>query len=484
MADFEDRLGEFENFRRRARAYVYKKTLHQFVTEAWPIVEPDQPFINNWHIERLCEVLEAITRHEIKRCIINIPPGMMKSLLVSVFWPAWMWANNPKLRMLTAAYGQHLTVRDNLRVRDIVNSPWYQENFPLQLVADQNTKTRFNTSAGGWRIATSVGGVATGEHPDLITIDDAITAEQATSEPERTAANRWFDRTISTRGVSRDASIVVVGQRLAEDDLPGYLLQRPGWTHVCFPMRYMKTRPKTESDAGYTADPRDPRTEEGQLLWPTLFDEQKVKMLEIDLGPYGTAGQLQQQPAPEGGGLFKRDWFKIVDAIPRAVKRRVRGWDCSATENGGDYTVGTKIVETLDETYIIADVVRVQEKPAGVDKVMRQTAESDGQDCAQREEQEGGAAGKSVIAARAKLLKGLDYAGVVISGNKITRAKPFRAQCQAGNVALLRGPWNEEYLRELSFFPTGKHDDQVDSSSCAFNALLEEPAYQPTTCTW
>lgn len=479
----EERVGAFDVIRRRRETELYKSSLMEFVKKAWPIVEPDRPFVSNWHIEELCRVLEQVTRKELKRVIINIPPGAMKSLLISVFWPAWMWASNPKLRVLTAAYGQHLTTRDNLRVRDIVNSPWYQSHFPITLVADQNTKTRFNTANGGWRIATSVGGVGTGEHPDVILIDDAITADQAQSEPERSAANRWFDRTMSTRGATRDAVILVVGQRLHEDDLPGYLLQRAGWTHVCFPMRYIPTRPKTDSDSGFTADPRDPRRAPGELLWPEMFSEEKVTQLEVDLGAYGAAGQLQQQPAPEGGGLFKREWFRFLDVLPKVVVKRVRGWDTAATEGAGDYTVGVKIFELPDGTYVVADVVRGQLGPADVDTLMQVTAENDGQDCAQREEREGGASGKSVVAARAKLLRGLDYQGVSIGGNKLTRARAFRAQCQAGNVALLRAPWNKEYLDELANYP-GKHDDQVDGSSCAFNALMEEAGYVPTTCTW
>lgn len=450
-----------------------KKSLHAFVREAWPIIEPAQPFKDNWHIRELCSALEGVTNGDIKRIIINVPPGCMKSLLVSVFWPAWQWARNSKLRVITASYSSTITIDQNRKVRDLITSPWYQSLFEVKLVEDQNTKVRFNTSAGGWRIATSVGGALTGEHPDIIIIDDVITAEQAASDADRKAANTWFDRTVSTRGVARGVAIVVIAQRLHEEDLPGYLLAKGGWDHICFPMRYEATVAKTPDKPAHTADPRDPRTEEGELLWPALFTEEKVKQLELDLDEYGTAGQLQQRPSPGGGGLFKREHFKFIDAAPK-VARRVRGWDTAGSEGKGDYTRGVKIAEA-NGLFYIEDVVGAQLSPDGVDKLIYVTAELDGKFVPVREEKEGGASGLAVIGARAKLLRGWDYLGVAISGNKRTRVKPLRAQVEAGNVFLVRGTWNEPYISEMCGFPTGKHDDQVDASSCAFNAVLLEP---------
>jgi predicted phage terminase large subunit-like protein len=267
--------------------------------------------------------------------------------------------------------------------------------------------------------------------------------------------------------VLRDVAILLIMQRLDENDLTGHLLSKSegGWEHVMFPMRFEPAR----------KDIRDPRTKEGELLWPALLTEKKVRLLESDLGPYGTAGQLQQRPAPEGGGLFKREWFKIVDARPSGpMVRRTRGWDTAGTEGDGDWTVGVKIAES-NGLFFIEDVIRGQWGPNGVDSVMLQATQMDGPRCAQREEREGGASGKAVIAARAKTLVGFDYQEVSISGSKITRSKPYRAQCAAGNVFLLRAEWNEAYISELCTFPTGRHDDQVDASSAAFNAVLLEP---------
>jgi predicted phage terminase large subunit-like protein len=443
-----------------------RRSLRRFVELAWPIVEPETEFVSNWHIDLLCAKLEAVSRGDIQRLLVNIPPGTSKSLIVSVFWPAWEWASNPAMRYLTASYSDELTIRDNLRVRDIVESEWYQRHFgAVQFRPDQNRKTRFDTTATGWRIATSVGGRATGEHPDRVIIDDPHNPKQALSDVQRKEALVWFDRTISSRGVSRGARIVVIMQRLHESDLSGHLLARGGWHHVCWPMRYdLKTS---------TAD--DPRSEPGDLLWPRLFDDRKVRQLEIDLGPYGAAGQLQQKPAPEGGGLFKRGWFPIVDAsrVP-AHARRCRGWDTAATEDDGDYTCGVKMAEA-DGIFFIEDVVREQVGPDGVDRLIENTAKLDGPDCKQREEKEGGASGKIVIAHRLKRMAGYDYAGATVTSDKVSRAGGFRAQAEGGNVCLVRGAWNQAYLDELAIFPNGDHDDQVDGSSCSFNELTLGP---------
>lgn len=530
-------LDEIERIENESVSIRMRDSLLEFTKEMWTVLEPDTTFVVNWHIEELCKVLEGVANGTIKRVIINVPPGTLKSLLVSVFFPAWLWARNPRKRVLTAAYGSHLTTRDNLRVRDIIQSPKFQRYFRVDMVEDQNTKTRYNTTAGGWRIATSVGGVGTGEHPDLIIIDDALTAAQAESEPERTAANNWFDRTISSRGVSRGVSIIVIGQRLHEEDLPGYLLKkdRDGWYHINYPMRYetckcpgapsydevppaeraMRLRAHVKGleesdrcklhkqDPLWVPDPTDPRRVEGELLMPQIFTEAKVAQLELDLGPYGTAGQLQQRPSPEGGGLFKAEYFegKFVDEV-FALYIACRGWDTAATEGDGDYTAGPLLLAELKSTLVnkrevleltgrimVAHVEHEQYGPDKVADLILDTANADKvrKGCkayAIREEKEGGSAGKAVITERAKLLAGFDYEGVTISGNKITRAKPFRAQCAAGNVYILRGHWNAKYIRELCGFPAASNDDLVDGSSTAYNGLVEMELPQSDWVSW
>lgn len=461
-------------------------SLPRFVRHFWSVIEPDMPLVWNWHLDELCQCIElAVRSGKHPRWIFNIPPGTLKSILVSVMVRAWLWAENPALRFLSASYSSHLSVRDNIKLRTIVLSPEYKKIFrKFSLTGDQNAKERFDTLKGGWSIATSVGGVGTGEHPDYIFIDDPITEAQSRSEAERNEANSWLDRTISSRGVVRGVRTFLVMQRLHTDDPAGHLRAKGGWDSVIFPMRYEPFRAPNGSDPGHTPDPRDRRSIPNELLFPALFDEVKVRALEIALGPFAAAGQLQQRPVPEGGGLFRREWFRVVDVGPgHNATRRVRGWDTAGTEGDGDYTAGVRISEA-DDTFFVEHAVAVQIGPGFVDDLIKNTATMDGKDCTIREEKEVGSAGLAVIGARTKLLKGYDYAGVPISGDKVTRAKPFRAQCEGGHVVLIRGDWNERYLDELCAFPVGKHDDLVDATSCSFNALLLEPPRKVMTAVW
>ena len=227
------------------------------------------------------------------------------SLLTSVAFPVWCWTQNPTTRFLTGSYGQDLATRDALRSRYLIESSWFQELWGNQIIIDsgQNQKTKYQNTSGGWRLATSVGGRGTGEHPDIKLVDDPHNVKEAESDTERQGALDWFDMTLSSRGVSRDARTAVIMQRLHERDLSGHIMAKPEfqseWEHICLPMTFEPHR--------YTSTiGKDPRAETGEpLLWPNLFDERKVRLLSQALGEYGTAGQLQQRPAPPGGGILK-----------------------------------------------------------------------------------------------------------------------------------------------------------------------------------
>ena len=284
------------------------RSLMAFVRDAWAVMEPGEEFRGNWHIDVICEHLEAVTSGEIKNLLINVPPGTMKSILVSVLWPAWEWAHNPALRYFTVSYSEDLTLRDNLRVRDLIESDWYQRLFPVVSVL-RGGKEKYELTGGGWRIATSIGGRGTGEHPDRKIVDDPHNVKQSESDAERTSALSYFDRTLSSRGASRGAATVVIMQRLHERDLSGHIMSQSDysadWVHLCLPMLYEGNRSKTPLK--FT----DPRKIDGELLWPSLYPQKVVDTLSIRLGAYGAAGQLQQRPSPAGGGIIKTEHFNL-----------------------------------------------------------------------------------------------------------------------------------------------------------------------------
>src|SRR5262245_21046519 len=295
-ADESYRLQAAQELQRRRMA---RKSLYEFVRQGWHEIEA-APFIDNWHIGIICEHLQAVTAGQIKNLLINIPPGLGKSLLTCVFWPAWEWAIDPTVRWLFASYDQQLSVRDAVRCRALFSRPWYRAlcKRPFRLTGDQNQKTYYANNHGGYRLSTSIGGHGSGEHPDRIVCDDPHNVQQAESPAERHSVLGWWDQTISTRGVSRNARRVIIMQRLHHEDLSGHVLAQGDFEHICLPMRYEQTHSRSTC----LGQP-DPRTQEGQLLCPEQFSEAAVARLERSLGSYGTAGQLQQRPVPLGGGM-------------------------------------------------------------------------------------------------------------------------------------------------------------------------------------
>jgi hypothetical protein len=276
---------------------IYEKDLLKFAEYVWPVVEPAIPFIKGWAIEAVCEHLQAVTEGHIRRLLINVPPGFTKSLMTDVFWPAYEWGprNMPWLRYMCAAYSNHLTERDNMRCRNIVVSERYKHFWGSRfgISNEQFTKIKFANDHTGWKLATSVGGIGTGERADRVIIDDPNNPMEMESEAVRNTAIMWFTEIIPDRlNSQKDSAIVVIQQRTHEDDVSGTALSREmGYTHLMIPMRHDPTRhcttvvgfdPKTNEDRVW----EDPRTEDEELAWPERFPTQICNDLERDKGPY------------------------------------------------------------------------------------------------------------------------------------------------------------------------------------------------------
>jgi predicted phage terminase large subunit-like protein len=459
------------------RYVLAEKSLEDFIRIGWPYIDP-AAYIPNWHIGAIADRLEAVAEGHCRRLIIMMPPRHMKSLSVSVSFIPWVWAQQkrspltgPGVGCLAVSYAQTLSVRDNVKCRRLIESRWYQNGWGdrFALASDQNTKMRFENDQGGYRIATSVEGFGTGDGGDIILIDDPISAGDSLSPVTRAAVNEWFDGTMTTRlNNPKTGAYIVVMQRLHEDDLVGHVLERAAdeWEVLCLPARYEPDHPFV-----YAADPR---TEPGQLLWPDRMGEKEIKALEMALGSYGAAGQLQQRPAPREGGMFKRHWFEVVDAAPADLEE-VAAWDLAATvpEPGTDpdFTVRVKIGRSRDGFFYILDVLRFRDTPAKVEKTIKTTASQDGRRCRIRIPEDPGQAGKSQAKSFIRMLAGYAVRAVKPTGSKETRATPFAAQCEAGNVKIVKAPWNEVFFDEIEVFPFGRHDDQVDAATDAFVEL-------------
>lgn len=274
------------------RAHAEGKLI-DFAEYVWPVVEPAIPFIKGWAIEAICEHLEAVTHGQIKRLLINVPPGFTKSLMTDVFWPAWEWGpqNKPWLRYVCASYSNHLTERDNMRCRNVVLSERYRQFWGnrFKISNEQFTKVKFANDQTGWKLATSVGGIGVGERGDRFLIDDANNTMQMESEAIRFSTNMWFTEVVPDRLNSPvNSAIVVIQQRLHEDDVSGTAISRDmGYTHLMIPMRHDPARHCVTMIPG-TEDIfwEDPRTEDEELAWPERFPAKVVDDLERDKGPY------------------------------------------------------------------------------------------------------------------------------------------------------------------------------------------------------
>ena len=208
---------------------------------AWRVIEPGMPFIDNWHIEAICLHLQAVVDGLIRNLLINMPPRCMKSILVSVLFPAWVWIRHPEKRFLYSSYSQTLATDHSVATRRVIESDWYQEKWSRRFVlaGDANLKTRFENTRRGYRFSTSVGGSATGMGGDFIVADDPHNVKEAESDAIRAATIDWWDKVMSTRlNNPKTGARIIVMQRVHEADLSGHVLKKGGWDHLCLPMEY------------------------------------------------------------------------------------------------------------------------------------------------------------------------------------------------------------------------------------------------------
>lgn len=446
------------------------------------MVEPATPFVPGWHIQAICEHLEAVTWHlhpnpppgkkTIRDLLVTVPPGCTKSLTVCVFWPAWAWgpAGMPWMRWLFSSYSLSLVCRDAAKSRLLMDSAWYQERWGHTFRFRTKAVTEYDNDRTGGRIGVSVGAGTTGEKGDILAIDDPHNVTEVESDTVRKGTIQWWDEAFYNRSNDlQRGPHVVIGQRTHWDDLQGHLIEQGGEDLV-----WLNIPEEFEADQKCrTPLWTDPRTREGELMRPERFGPREVKKTQKRLGLYGYAAQHQQRPTPRSGGTFQRQWFKVIEAPPAGLST-LRYWDKAASSKAGDYSAGVKIGRDERGFFYVLDVLRGQWSAHERNQVIRTTAALDGIDCEVWVEQEGGASGKESAELSIRELAGFNAHAEAIGTNKEVRAQPFSAQCEAGNVFLVKNPrrdWIPEYIDELCVFPLGKHDDQVDASSGAFNKI-------------
>lgn len=451
--------------------------LAEFVRAAWLILEPVTPLQWNWHLDLICEYLTLIKQGEFKNVlgqdcegiIFNVPPRTMKSLLITVFFPVWLWTSSPWRRLMFVSYAEKLSAQHSLLRRNVMHSAWFQERWgkTFRLAKDQNEKNHYENSARGQMFSTAMQATATGMGGDILVFDDPLNPEQALSEGERTAVNFTFDFTFRSRLNDPATGVkIIVMQRLHELDLTGHVLKKDvgRWKHIKLPA-IAETDENWVKPNGEEMHRRKP----GELLWPERLSESHLAGLKTGMGSWAFAGQYQQNPAPLEGGLLKRNWIRYYKTLPEHWDCMVQSWDCTfkASEET-DFVAGQVWGKALGKYYMLP--YRVHER-LDFGPTLRAI-----QSCHAAFPQanailiEDKANGPAIISELRHEISGIFP--VDPEGGKLARAQSIAPLWEAGNVELpdpqrFAAPWLEEYINNICSFPKAAHDDDMDATSQA-----------------
>ena len=469
---------------------ICHESFYEFVKEFWSVVVAETP-IWNWHIRYLCDEFQKDAERVFKGLpklhdtIVNISPGSTKSTVLSIMAPAWVHARRPDMRVLAASHTQQLTFELGRKCRMIEESELYRQAFPEMIPSkDQWTKSLFMNTAGGGRMACTVGGMSpVGFHAHFILVDDPLDPQQAkkTTELEVEAANNFMSEVLPTRKVDKEVSITwLIMQRLHQNDCTGHLLAKAKSTtrHICLPAERSTAVKPLRLRRRYTKD---------GLMDAVRLSRKILEEAKIDLGEFGYSGQYRQDPVPRGGGMFKTTKIAIDTPPPITAKSwfgLCRFWDKAGTKDGGAYTVGFLMgrlrmpgapKDGAEDEWWILDIKRVQLDSGEREKLIKATAKKDGKRTVVGQEQEPGSGGKESAQATTKRLAGYRVRTVPAVGSKEDRADEWSSLVNMGEFKMKFADWNTALIEEMRFFPRSRYKDQVDAGAGAFT-ILANPA--------
>ncbi len=462
---------------RRLRAHL-RHHLSGFIQKCFTSVAPARAYRHNWHIDVIAWHLQECLAGNIKRLIITLPPRHLKSICASVAFPAWALGQDPSLRIIAASYSAELARKHALDCRAVMEAPWYSSLFPrTRLHPDKNTEFEFMTTARGFRLATSVGGTLTGRGANFIVIDDPMKPTDAMSDIKRETVSQWFDGTLYSRLDNKAEDIIVlIMQRLHQDDLVGHVLAQEPWVHINIPA--IAEEPERFQRGLDRFVERLP----GDILHPEREPMATLENIKATLGTYNFSAQYQQTPVPPGGALIKWGWFRSYQERPakEGDDRTILSWD-TASKAGeiNDYSVCTTWQESGDSYYLI-DVFRRRLEYPDLKRRVVEEAQRHGADVVLIEDKGSGT----------HLIQDLQRDDVVRPiaieprGDKVTRMSAQTGKIEAGYVLLPEcAPWLQDFQTEILQFPHGRHDDQVDSLS-QFLAWVSRPIREIRIRQW
>ena len=491
---------------RAAGLELSRRHLSHFVRNAWHVLEPTVRLEWSWHIESICDHVQWMLEqwmgrrpHEVENMIINVPPGSMKSLILNTFAHAWMWLpnNQPAWQMLSISASDSVVTEFADKARDLLKSDWYRESFLndpdapgyWEIRSDRDATKNFKNTLGGWRKSQTQAAKVTGDRFDAIFFDDPNDIKDISKPKLQQVKLAWLATGNRLRDM-RKAIRIGIQQRVCEGDLTGIVLdereKKKGTIakrteHLCIPMEYTTAKCACgEENCDTTLGKNDPRTTEGEILHPERNPPEVIAAEKIRLGSLGTAGQLNQRPAPLEGGMFKRSFWGTYDELPRdrrgyllteeiamsvdstfggvsaktgAAQGSSRVCIIVAAKYGSRRYIMEVIAKKMSYPETKREILRLYNKwvdPMTGDHMIRKTVI------------ENKANGPALLADL-----GNDIPGMIADSpitDKMSRANTVHPQCEAGNVLLCRDmPWVEEFKHELGVFPNGKFDDIVDA---------------------
>lgn len=463
---------ELEKLLTQESVEASKRSLYQFYKHAWSVFET-VPFLGNWHLECICDHLEAVYKGEIKNIIFECPPRNSKSSIINIAFPVWCWLQDPTIKFITCAHGDSLAIRDSVKSRQLIESPWFQTNWgkEVQLKVGSNQKSKYENTQNGYRIATSISGRAVGEGFDILIVDDPHKPKEINSKAAITSVMEWWYGTMTSRANSPESKRVVMHQRLAQFDLIGQIRENDPlhWEIITLPMEYEPTT--FVSSIGWS----DPRNKENEILWPERFPPSEINRLKKELGEFGYAAQYQQRPVSKEGGIIKKDWIKYygVPFTPYSLKHFdiiISSWDL-AFGNTGDYTCGQVWGKKGPDKYLL-DMVSGKWTFTEQVRAIKNLAETWPQIRVNLVENK--ANGAAAIDVLKKEVSGLIAINPkeIGGGDKEVRISACALDFESGNIFIPSHnikDWVKDYVYEITTFPKARYDDAVDSTSQALN---------------
>ena len=436
--------------------HLLRSDFSTFIGKTLSTVDPGAYYHPNWHIELIAEYLEAVRHKQIRRLIINMPPRSLKSICVSVAWPAWLLGTDPRSRILVASYASSLSIKHSIDCRYTMSSSWYREAFPkVRIASDQNEKHKFLTTQRGYRLASSVGGSITGEGGNFLIIDDPLNPTQALNAIWRDTGNRWFDHTFASRLDDKEyGAIILVMQRLHPKDLTGYLLAKGGWEHLCLPA-------VASRHTIHRIGNMDKERKIAELLHPERESTSLIERAKIELGSAAFASQYQQAPVSEDSAMLRMHRIRRYNN-PAVFDRIVQSWDTGIkTGVKNDFSACLTFGECAGQSYLLQANLYKCEYP-DLKKYFYSQAEEFKPDAILIEDK---ASGQQLLQ-DIRRESALPIIAIKPKYDKVTRFVAITAMIEAGRLVLPeQASWLADFEQELFAFPNAEHDDQVDALS-------------------